>query len=636
MKRAFQYLLVVTVLGFVLYSCASVGRLEGGAIDMDPPVMIKSTPAMGALNVKKRKFSIEFDEFIKLDKPSEKVVISPPQGAQPEVKASGKKVIVSLEDSLKPNTTYTINFSDAIEDNNEGNPLENFIFTFSTGNVLDTMAVSGTVLNAHNLEPIKGIVTGVHTDLADSAFTRLPLERVGLTDSRGKFTILGLKGGKYRTFALKDKDNNYMYSQPTEMVAFSDSVVSPFGKPDIRRDTLWIDSLTVDTIFDIHYTHYYPDDIILRAFTEKNRERRLAKYERQTPKMFSLYFTADADSLPKMRGLNFSADNAFVVDKVTGRNDTLNYWIKDSVNLRKDTLELELSYMKTDSLYRLVPQTDTLLLVSKTKFVDKKALEEEQKNKKKKKKGGKEEEKETPKTEYLDMDVYAPSSMDVYDYVTFSFKEPVVRFDSSCIHLQQKVDTLWKAVPFEFSHDSTDIKKFNVYADWIPGTTYKLEVDSAAVKGLYGLFSNKSGNEFTVKKLEEYGQIFFNIENQGPIAFVELLDDKDEVVRTVNVEKGRADFYYLNPGKYCARLINDTNGNGVWDTGNYEKNLQPEMVYYYPQMVELKANFDLTQSWNVTEKPLDRQKPDALKKQKPDEDKKKRLKERMERDRKRY
>ena len=154
----------------LLYSCASVGRLEGGEEDFDPPVMVESSPRLGSVNQKNTKrFTIEFDEYIKLDKPQEKIVFSPPQSKAPEIKANGKKVVVNMQDTLQPNTTYTIDFADAIQDNNEGNPLTQFTYTFSTGEQLDTLAVAGTVLNASNLEPIKGAVVGLYADLSDTA-----------------------------------------------------------------------------------------------------------------------------------------------------------------------------------------------------------------------------------------------------------------------------------------------------------------------------------------------------------------------------------------------------------------------------------------------------------------------------------
>lgn len=611
----------------LLYSCASVGRIEGGPIDETPPRFLRSTPAPGALNYDRKRIRIEFDEYIKLDNPGEKVVISPPQVQQPNVRASGKRVLIDLEDTLKRDMTYTIDFSDAIQDNNEGNPLYDFAFTFSTGDHIDSLQVSGTLLNAADLEPVKNMLVGLHANLADSAFTTLPLERVGRTDSRGRFSIRGIAPGRYRIYGLMDGDRNYCFSQPTENIAWNDSLVIPTCEPAIRPDTFWIDSLTIDTIVQRDYTHFMPDDLILLAFREQTtRARRLAKSERPVMHRFTLCFTAPDDTLPAIRGLNFDADDAFLVEKPTGRIDTLDYWIKDSLIFRLDTLKMELTYLYTDTLDRLVPRTDTLALVSKVKpkTEEEKAKEREKKEKERKKRRKKGEKEETgPETEFLPVDIYAPSAMDVYDYITLTFQEPVARIDTGALHVRQKVDTLWHDIPFELERDTADLKKYNLFADWEPGESYAFEMDSIAVHGLYGLFTDKQRKEFKAKKLEEYGQIFFDIHGADSTAFVELLDGQDKVLRTVRVTpEGRADFYFLNPGKYGARLINDTNANGRWDTGNYAGKRQPEQVYYYWQVLDLKANFELRQDWNIYDRPRDKQKPDELKKQKPDENKK--------------
>ena len=633
-----QRLPVPVVLGVLLYSCASIGRIEGGPIDEDPPVFVESRPAPGQLNYDRNRISITFDEYIKLDQPNEKVVISPPQIQQPEIRTSGKRVIVNLNDTLKPNTTYTIDFGDAIQDNNEGNPLELFTFTFSTGDRLDTMAVSGTVLNASNLEPVKGMLVGLYSNLSDTAFTTMPFERVGRTDSRGRFSIRGVAPGSYRIYALQDADQNVYFSQPMEQIAWNDSLVIPRYEFRMRQDTTWIDSLTIDTIVERQYTHYLPDDILLRCFKEIYFNQRLAKTERLTPQKFSLYFTAPADTLPLLRGLNFDERDAFVIEQTTGRNDTIHYWIKDSLLYQQDTLRAELTYMETDTLGKLVQRIDTVRLQSKVSYkklmeqkaeADKKKLEELRKEAKKKKKRDAEgNEIEAPEpvlpTEFLPVEVYAPSSMDVYDYISLTFQEPLASIDTSAIHLQLKVDSLWQDIPYDFHRDSLDLKLYNIYADWTPGESYQFAVDSMAIHGLYGLFTDKIQNEFKVKTVEEYGAILFDIAGAPPTAFVELLNEQDAVVRTVPVVDGHADFYYLPPGKYGARLIDDANNNGQWDTGDYEAKLQPEKVYYYYQVLELKANFDLQQSWNPTDRPLDQQKPMDLKKQKPDEDKKNR------------
>lgn len=600
------------VLTVLMYSCANIGNPDGGAYDETPPKFLKSTPAMGALNNTRKKVTLEFDEYIKLEKASEKVVVSPPQIEMPDIKQNGKHITIDLKDSLKANTTYTIDFSDAIVDNNEGNPLGNFAFTFSTGAEIDTMEVSGTLLEASNLEPVKGMLVGLHSNLTDSAFTKLPLERVARTDSRGHFTIRGIAPGTYHIFGLQDMDQDFAFSQKSEALAFNDSVIIPRFEERMRYDTIWQDTLTIDTIMESKYTHYLPDHVLLRSFKETNPVQYLTKSERLNPHKFTLYFTAPADTLPTIKGLNFNEEDAFLIEKSL-KNDTINYWVKDSLLYKKDTLSMSVDYLYTDTLGKLVPRTDTLYMATK-KY---KGGGEQPKKKKKKK------DDEPEPTVFLTVSVDAPSAMDVYKNIRLNFDEPVASFDSAAIHLEQKVDSLWKDVSFAFQRDTSQLRSFELAANWEPGQEYKFRVDSTAFHGLYGLFTDKIEQSFKVRSLEEYGAIYFNIAGADSIAFVELLDGQDKPIRHAKVVDGQADFYYLNPGKYYARLVNDTNGNGVWDTGSYAEKRQPEMVYYYPQELELKANWELEQDWNVTAVPLDKQKLDNLKKQKPDEDKKK-------------
>ena len=614
--------LPLTAVAVFLYSCASVGTLGGGDYDETPPKFLKGKPMPNELNASQKRITIEFDEYIKLDKPQEKIVISPPQVQQANVRANGKKVLIDLQDTLISNTTYTIDFGDAIQDNNEGNPLENFVYTFSTGERLDTMEVSGTVLNAMNLEPVKGMMVGLHADLADSAFTSKPFDRVGRTDSRGRFTIKGVAPGEYHIFGLQENDQNYFYSQPTEMVAFDDSLVIPTFDLRMRQDTTWIDSLVIDTIVERQYTHYLPDKLILKAFVNNKKEQRLSRSERTTKKDFTLFFTAPADTFPTIRGINFDEKDAFVIERLTDRIDTLKYWIRDSLIFQLDTLQLEVTYLYTDSLKELVPRTDTLRLASREKPKSdrelQKAKEENEKAEKRRRERGDTLNVE-PKIEFLSVDIYAPSSIDVYDYLTLTFPEPVAILDSAAFHLLHKVDTLWHNVPFELQPDSFNIRVFNIYADWKPGESYSLQVDSAAVFGIYGRYIDKQKKDFNVKTLDSYGQVFFNISGANEGDFVELLDTKDAAVRTENVVNGRADFYYLTPGKYAAHLVRDVNRNGKWDIGDYAQHLQPEEVFYYPQMIEFKANFDVLQDWDLNAKSLDLQKPEEIKKQKPEQ-----------------
>ena len=624
MKYSISRTLLFITLFILVHACASIGRPDGGPYDDAPPLFLKSTPEPYATNNKRPRINIEFDEFLKLEKVNEKVIISPPQVQQPEIRARGKRVLVNLLDTLKENTTYTIDFGDAITDNNEGNALDNFTFTFSTGDQIDTLTVSGTVLEASNLEPIKGILVGLHSNLTDTAFTTLPLERVGRTDSRGRFSIRGIAPGEYKIYALMDADQNFAFTQKSEALAFqNDSTITPWVEERLRQDTTWIDSLTIDTIIERKYTHYLPDDILLRAFKEEFYSQYLTKNERLIPEKFSLYFNAHADTLPTLNGLNFNSENAFIIEK-TPKNDTIHYWIKDTLLVQQDTLAIELTYLYTDTLNQLVPKTDTLRMVSKQKKQEPKET--------KKKKRGKEEVEETI---FYNITTQSGSSIDIYANLTFTMQEPLASYDPANIHLSQKIDTLWNEVDYIFEQDSLELRRFNLSCDWEPGGEYQLLIDSTTFISLYGLHSNKIEQTFKVRNLDEYGHIYFNITGlNGKPAYVELLDVKDQVVRTVTVENGKADFYFLQPGKYGARLIEDINNNGKWDTGDYKEKRQPENVYYYPDFIEFMANWEATQDWDIHLVPFDKQKQEELKKQKPDEDKKNKAKER-ERERQR-
>lgn len=614
------------MLMIVVYSCASMGNPDGGPYDEEPPKFVRSTPKPFAINSKEKKVTIEFDEFIKLEKAAEKVVVSPPQLEQPEIKASGRKVVVGLVDSLKPNTTYTIDFADAIVDNNEGNPLGNYAFTFSTGTTIDTMEVSGTVLGASDLEPVKNIQVGLHSDLSDSAFMKKPFDRVSRTDSRGHFSIRGIAPGKYRIYALMDGNQNYLFDSKTEMIAFSDSIIIPAMEDAMRQDTIWKDSLTIDTIKSVGYTRFLPDDIILRAFKEENDRQYLTRSERDKENHFVLTFSARADTLPTLKGLNFDEWDAFIIEK-TDRNDSICYWIKDSLIYQMDTLEIQMDYLATDTLDRLVPQTDTLFLANKLTRAERekleaKAAEEKEKERKKKEKKG--ETIEPEPTKFLTLNVDAPSAFDLDRNVYLSFDEPVASIDTAAIHMEIKKDSLWEEIPFMFVADSVVPRKYEILAEWEPEKEYQLSIDSMAFRGMYGLHTNKVKQTMKVKKLDEYGTILLNITGADSTAVVELLDGSGKVLRRQRITpQNTADFYYLNPGtKFYIRLFNDRNGNGVWDTGKYSEHSQPEEVYYFPKVWEMKANFEFEENWDINAVPVEKQKLDEIKKQKPEETKK--------------
>ena len=620
MRTKLTYIAALVAVSLVA-ACASIGSPDGGPYDETPPLFLGSTPEPFALGVKNKRVTLEFDEFIKIEKAAEKVVISPPQITPPTIKTSGKKIVVELDDSLKANTTYSIDFSDAIVDYNEGNPLGNFAFLFSTGERIDTLAVSGTVLNASNLEPIKGILVGLHSDLADSAFTTKPFDRVSRTDADGRFTIRGIAPGSYRAYALQDANQNYMFDQKNEMIAFLDSLVVPYTEVRMHQDTTWVDSLTIDTIRTVPRVHYLPEDLVLLAFNEAPTQRYLLGSERPELNRFSIFFSLGADSLPLLTPLNFPAEEAYIVQS-SADHDSITYWLKDTLVYYQDTLAFALTYEYTDTLGRLVPRTDTLSLVPKKTRA--KLLQEEEK---KRKEAEKEREKRMkrgdtipeakPETKYLSIKVSGGSGMDLTANVLIDFTEPLVQVGDTAIHLFRKVDTLWVADPHLLRQRKHTLTGYELLGEWKPETEYKLVLDSMAFTGLYGLHTKQQETKFKFKSLDQYSTLFLTLQGAGPDHVVQLLDG-EKVVRQQRVANSQADFYFLKPGTYHMRLLNDRNRNGAWDTGLYENKLHAEEIYYFPGSIKTRENWDYTQEWNPTERPIERQKPDEIKKQKSD------------------
>ena len=428
----------------IFTSCARMGSPDGGWYDDTPPYVVSSSPADGGVNVTGKKVTINFNEFIKIENAQEKVIVSPPQLEQAEIKAQGKRIIVELKDSLKENTTYTVDFSDAITDNNEGNPMGNYTFSFSTGDHIDTLEVSGYVLNAEDLEPVKGMLVGLYPyDAPDSVFHKEAMMRVSRTNGAGKFTIKGVAKGSYRVFGLNDADGDFVFGQKSEAVAFSNEEVIPSWKPDTRQDTIWRDSLHINNILQVPYTHFLPDDITLRSFQEPQTDRFLLKTERTEPHKIGFYFTYGDTVPPTIRGLNFNSDSAFIVEPSL-KNDTVYYWLRDTALVNQDTLRMEVQYMMTDTTNLLISKTDTLDITPKESYEKRmkarqKEIEKWEKEQEKKKKHNEPYDSVMP-TEQLKLKINPAGSLSPESIVTIESPTPLLRIDTAAIHLYTKVE----------------------------------------------------------------------------------------------------------------------------------------------------------------------------------------------------
>ena len=625
-RRNSIYCLWGLALAGVMASCASIGNPSGGPRDEDPPMFVRANPAPGSVNVKRDRIEIEFDEIVNVKDAFSKVVVSPTSKSVPRVSSQGRKVIVQFTDTLQPNTTYTIDFSNSIEDNNESNKLQGFTYSFSTGPVLDTLQISGMVLSADALEPQQGMLVGVYSNLSDTALSTLPFERVAKTDDRGRFSVRGLAPGDYRLFALADVDNDYHRANPEEAMAFYNFTISPSSERITANDTI-LNLLTgeVDTVVTRERTRFLPNDILLRSFESDYKAQFLQKYERTDSTRVKLIFNAPSDTLPHLDLVGIDGYKDWYALERSAKNDTLTYWLLPPRIVSEDSLRLAVTYQRPDSAQNLVWGTDTLRFF----FQRPKAKKEKEKKKK--------EEEESaadtipPKPTPLSLKMLTGTTHEVYQPLVMEFATPLARLDTNAFHLEVMIDSVWTPVPKEWRPEPVFIgnpRTLKIEYPWELSTEYRLLVDSLAATGIYGLETDPLEHKFKTKNEEDYCALSFTITNFNDTvpAFVELVNNSDAPVRREPVVGGGVAFKYLQPGKYYARIYEDYNGNGIYDTGNFDSLRQPDVAYYYPKVINLKKNWDKEEAWNVFGTAVDLMKPETLKKNKPETDKRSRSK----------
>ena len=605
-------LLLMMVAAAVMVACANMGRPEGGPRDELPPVYVRSNPAMGQLNFNGNKITVDFDENIQLDDAMNKIVVSPAQRNTPAISSNGRRVTIELRDTIMPNTTYTIDFADAVKDLNEGNVLDGFAMDFATGDTIDTLRISGMVFEARTLEPAQGMLVGVYSNTSDTAISTLPFERITKTNQLGQFTLRNLKAGSYRVYALNDINRDYHWDR-SEDVAFYDVTISPTSEPTVVTDTLTRSTGERDSLVTRNATRFLPDDLLLTWFNEGYTSQYLKDYKRPERNKITFQFGAKSDRLPILRLLNThrAGDEISTWSTLDASPtlDTLTYWISDTSLVSLDSITIEATYLRTDTLDNLTWGTDTL------KF----NMRPEKKKKEKKKKND-EEEDSIPPVPHMELRISSGNSQDLHKGLTLTAGTPIQRFDTTAVKLEIQVDTLWyNIVPPSFSRpELLHPMVFTAPYKWEEGSKYRLTIDSAAVVDIYGLDNVQLVHEFTTKKSEDYSAISFNVSGlDGRKGIVEVLSSSDKPVAAAPVNGSLATIQYLSPGTYYARLFIDANDDGEWTTGSIADSIQPEEVYYYPKKINLKKNWTIEQSWNINELPMDQQKPQEIKKNKP-------------------
>lgn len=609
------YTLAAIVMLTLLYSCASIGTPSGGPRDEDPPRFVKSSPAPYAVNVKDNKVVIEFNELVSISDAFTNVVVSPPAASTPRVTASGRKVYVQWDDTLSANTTYTVDFGKSITDVNEGNPLGSFSFSFSTGEDLDSLRISGIVLDAATLEPQQGMLVGVHpAEAPDSAFRTLRLSRATKTDDLGHFTIRGLKAIPYNIFALGDVNNDYRWDNPGELLAFYPQPVTPFAEFGEVQDTIY-NMLTgdVDTVVDRTRTIFKPNNILLSVFDSGYKSQYLVKYERPDSLRLQFIFNARSGHLPNISLPDYIPATSWYMAEHSVGNDTITYWLTDPKIVATDTLRVALGYDRDDKDRNRVYGIDTLT-------VNRPRIRAVKQPKKKNAKQLAQDSIEAEKLRWLPVKINGSSRLDVTAPMVIELEEPLRALDTLGLHLEIRTDTVWEemAMPPLLPDSTGNLRRYTLALDkWKFGTSYRLTVDSLAMQGLTGRFNKTVSQEFTTKKEEDYAFLSLRLSPDTIAGFVEVLNSSDSPVARGWVRNGVVNFPYLTPADYYVRFIAHDGPTLEFTAGNYDERRQPDEVFYYPSMLSLKRH-DRSEQWDLYATPVDRQKPAAIKKNKPE------------------
>ena len=555
--------LSILLTALVLVGCANRGvGPQGGPKDSIPPTAVKSVPENGTVNFTGRRIEITFNEYIQLDNISANLLMSPPQQRPPDVKARGKRVLIQFTDSLRDSTTYTIDFGDAICDYTEKNPIHGYCFGFSTGPTIDTLETTGIVLDAENLKPRKGIIVGIHDDLSDTAFTKLPFLRIARTDSMGLYRIANMHARTYRLYAVDDvsRDNRLT---PGESVAFAEQTITVTAP-----DTAATDSLPAhrDTLY---------------LFMPQQQRLYLQRTTRDEQHRIRIAFSTGPDSLPTIRPL---IDSLNYNTYFSRNNDTVTLWLLDSASIRPDSLFFEVHYRRTDSLFHLEWATDTVLARWRAPRLSAKAQEAQERNRRNRR---------------LGIKTNDSKNFELYDTLRLTATTPLALIREEAMHLYERKekDSVDHPVPFTIApHDTLPLQLLFV-AKLEPGKKYELCLDSAALTDVYGITHVAGRYSLTLKTPEDYSTIRVTIEPFDPSMRIQVLNAKEKVLQEQSAQPDGALFRYLKPDAYFLRMYKDVNGDGKWTTGSWDDKRQPEKVYVNPTKIQTKSNWDFEETW---------------------------------------
>lgn len=571
LKKIVAFLSIILLIVSVFSRCAKIVSPSGGPRDSIAPIMVRSNPAINALNFKGEKVTLTFNEYIVLKDIQKKFVISPPMAKKPEIVQRGKSIDINFNEPLKENTTYTLYFADAIVDNNEGNAIKNFEFAFSTGNYIDSLTLTGKILNSYTLLPEEDAYIMLYDKKDDSVSIKEFPRYISRANKMGLFTFKNLKDTTFKIFALKDNNSNYKFDQVTEDIAFQ--------KKFIQREELVKPSL-LDT------SRAAKRDINLFMFKEKSLIQARTGFSRSQRRKLALAFTKKPEGEVTITPLNANEGNNWFIQETNPAQDSLIYWITNDVISALDTIKAQVRYLKTDSLKQLKPQLDTLRF----------AFKEEEKRVTRKRKDDKTEE---VKKVYLKVGCSIKNTQIVKPTKSseFIFPLPLKHFNEDSILITNLKDSSRQA-GIKLFKDSINPRIYRFNYKWTPDIIYKLEALPGAFIAIDGTENDSLEIKFKGANPEGFGILNITLMNVKKLAIVELLNEKKSQVidRKVVKPNEKISFTFVDPGKYTLRFIEDLNMNGVWDTGWYLKGIQPEKLYYFDD-IKTKGIINIRANW---------------------------------------
>ena len=593
---------VLLFLGAFFSRCAHIMTPDGGPKDTIPPVIIALNPDNFTTNFKANKVYIEFNEYVQIKDQNKEMFTSPAMKKMPLVATRGKGIVITIRDTLKENTTYAIDFGSAIRDNNEGNPLNAMRYVFSTGDKVDSLMCSGYTADSYKADSVSRTYIWfyiadslpVTPDYDSTIFNRQP-DVIARAQNNGIFIAQNLKPVDYRIYAFGDKNDNKMYEAGTDLVGILEGTYNPAKMPEFA---IWFDSLRM-------YPSAEPQ-LYFRMFTDKAfKNQRLVEAKRTDRKKLLLYFNADYPDIESIR-LDSIPSDKILYDPITKGRDTLNLWLDVPAENLPDTIKGEITYFRHDSVRQYVKTTEPLKMA--WRYVESK---EEQREREK-------EEKEREKAEKEGREWTPPTKPNPFKYTTSAQGEinpekgidltltfPAVKFDTTSVKLykiegKEGAATKQVEVAKHFVRDTLNMARWEIRSKWEKNTKYRLYIPKQTITDVMGYQNDSISSDFATYDPEKYATIVLKVKGEPHRKYIVQQTDSSGKTQQelTGVANGKYRLNYISPGEIRLRIIEDTNGNGVWDAGDVIKRLQPERAEMYindkgEDLFATKANWEI-------------------------------------------